>query len=82
MAHAFDQKRLKTLHDELESCHQRANAELNRLCELDSMDDAEYAKAKETYDQCFDQVQRVAWEIHLLLFPERYEEDVAEPDDV
>ncbi len=82
MARATDQQRLKTLHDELETWYQRAKAELNRLCELDSADDEEFAKVKEAYDQYFEQVQKVVWEIHLLLFPERYEEDVAEPDDV
>lgn len=80
MASGTHQQRLKTLHDELETWHQRAKAQLNRLCELDSEDHDEYAKVKEAYDQCSEQLQKVAWEIHVLLFPERYEDD-AEPDD-
>jgi hypothetical protein len=82
VARGTDQQRLKTLHDELETWHQRANVEINRLCALGTEDDEEYAKVKEAYEQCFEQQQKVAWEIRLLLFPERYEDDVVEPDDV
>lgn len=82
MARVTDQQRLKTLRDALETWHQRAILELNRLCELGTEDDEEYAKVKEAYEQCFEQHQKVAWEIRILLFPERYEDDAVEPDDV
>jgi predicted nucleic acid-binding Zn-ribbon protein len=81
VASGTDQQRLKALHDELETWHRRAKAELNRLCELESEDDEEWAKLKEAYDRCFEQHQKVAWEIHVLLFPERYRDDAVEPDD-
>ena len=81
MGGGTDQQRLKTLHDELKAWHQRAEAELNRLCELELHNDEEYAKVKQAYDHCFEQHQKAAWQIHTLLFPERYVDDVVEPDD-
>jgi hypothetical protein len=81
VATGTDRQRLKALHDELEAVHRRAEAELSRLCELDWDDEQEHAKAKEVYDRIYEQHQKIAWEIHVLLFPERYREESVEPDD-